>query len=138
MRGMRHFIYSCERMALAIDATEKHAFSFSNPATSRRYHLSSAVREYPCSFCWMQRSRTRFLRQDFVDRIHILLLKIRLFIFRSQAGVSNGEGGGIAAAKAIVAGEGVRGLYTGYLSNIAYAFPADAIKFLVRPPLGGL
>lgn len=50
---------------------------------------------------------------------------------RSQAGVSSTGEGGLAAAKAIVADEGVGGLYTGYTSNIAYAFPADAIKFLV-------
>lgn len=30
-----------------------------------------------------------------------------------------------------MADEGIGGLYTGYTSNIAYAFPADAIKFLV-------
>eukprot|EP00904_Undaria_pinnatifida_P002431 jgi/Undpi1/12189/HiC_scaffold_5.g01865.m1 len=54
------------------------------------------------------------------------LLKIR-----SQAGVSSGGVGGLEAAKSILGNEGVRGLYTGYSSNIAYAFPADVIKFLV-------
>lgn len=53
-------------------------------------------------------------------------------VFRSQAGVSQRPGGGIAAAKEIVSEEGVQGLYTGYASNVAYAFPADAVKFLVR------
>lgn len=51
---------------------------------------------------------------------------------RSQAGVSSGSGGGLESAKSILAEEGVKGLYTGYSSNIAYAFPTDAIKFLVR------
>lgn len=51
---------------------------------------------------------------------------------RSQAGMSSRGGGGLEGAKTILADEGVRGLYTGYSSNIAYAFPADAIKFLVR------
>lgn len=38
------------------------------------------VREYPgCSLCWLQCSRTRFLRRFLADRIHICLLKIRLF-----------------------------------------------------------
>ncbi|CAM9153203.1 unnamed protein product [Ectocarpus sp. 13 AM-2016] len=54
------------------------------------------------------------------------LLKIR-----SQAGLSGGSGAGFEGAKSILADEGLRGLYTGYSSNIAYAFPADAIKFLV-------
>ncbi|CAN0105417.1 unnamed protein product [Ectocarpus sp. 4 AP-2014] len=54
------------------------------------------------------------------------LLKIR-----SQAGLSSGSGAGFEGAKSILADEGLRGLYTGYSSNIAYAFPADAIKFLV-------
>lgn len=51
---------------------------------------------------------------------------------RSQAGQSSSSGAGLQGAKSILADEGVRGLYTGYSSNIAYAFPADAIKFLVR------
>ncbi|CAM9540625.1 unnamed protein product [Ascophyllum nodosum] len=55
---------------------------------------------------------------------------------RSQAGVSKeGDGGGLEAAKVIVAEEGVKGLYTGYGSNIVYAFPADAVKFLVYETL---
>lgn len=53
-------------------------------------------------------------------------------IDRSQAGMSEEAGGGVAAAKAVIADEGIQGLYTGYTSNVAYAFPADAIKFLVR------
>lgn len=51
---------------------------------------------------------------------------------RSQAGQSSRSGAGLQGAKSILADEGVGGLYTGYSSNIAYAFPADAIKFLVR------
>lgn len=53
------------------------------------------------------------------------------FFRRSQAGLSSGSGAGFEGAKSILADEGLRGLYTGYSSNIAYAFPADAIKFLV-------
>lgn len=60
------------------------------------------------------------------------LKKKKICFRRSQAGVSQGSGGGIAAAKEVIANEGVQGLYTGYTSNVAYAFPADAIKFLVR------
>ncbi len=44
----------------------------------------------------------------------------------------SGSGAGLQGAASILADEGVKGLYTGYSSNIAYAFPADAIKFLVR------
>lgn len=46
--------------------------------------------------------------------------------------MSSGSGAGLQGAKAILADEGIKGLYTGYSSNVAYAFPADAIKFLVR------
>ena len=35
----------------------------------------------------------------------------------------------------VLEAEGVAGLFTGYSSNIAYSFPADAIKFLVYEAL---
>ncbi|CAM9129952.1 unnamed protein product [Chrysoparadoxa australica] len=45
---------------------------------------------------------------------------------------ADGQGAqGVAETKKIMVEDGVEGLYLGYLSNIAYAFPADAIKFLV-------
>lgn len=50
--------------------------------------------------------------------------------------MSSGNGAGLQGAASILADEGVKGLYTGYSSNIAYAFPADAIKFLVRRTRG--
>ena len=37
------------------------------------------------------------------------------------------------AVKTAVADEGLTGLYRGYGSNVAYAFPTDAIKFVVSP-----
>jgi hypothetical protein len=46
-----------------------------------------------------------------------------------QAGLVEESAGAVAA---VVKEEGVGGLYTGFSSNVAYAFPADAIKFLVR------
>ncbi len=46
-----------------------------------------------------------------------------------QAGLVNGTAVAIFGA---VKEEGVAGLYSGIGSNIAYAFPADAMKFLVR------
>jgi hypothetical protein len=51
---------------------------------------------------------------------------------RRQAGVVQDENP-VRAAKHVVENAGVKGLYVGYASNIAYAFPADAIKFLVSP-----
>lgn len=56
------------------------------------------------------------------------------FTKRSQAGVSSESS--LDSAKSIVSHEGAKGLYKGYSSNIAYAFPADAIKFLVSKPGG--
>lgn len=46
-----------------------------------------------------------------------------------QAGLVNGTASAIFGA---IKEEGVAGLYSGIGSNIAYAFPADAMKFLVR------
>ncbi|CAM9210747.1 unnamed protein product, partial [Phaeothamnion confervicola] len=48
---------------------------------------------------------------------------------RQQAGV--GDPRAVAAAADVLRREGPAGLYTGYQSNLAYAVPADGIKFLV-------
>ncbi|CAN0002628.1 unnamed protein product [Discosporangium mesarthrocarpum] len=50
---------------------------------------------------------------------------------RQQAGAGERLMGSLSAARALAAGEGALGLWRGYGPNIAYAFPADAIKFLV-------
>jgi len=48
---------------------------------------------------------------------------------RRQTGLATN--GTVDALKTIYEEEGVKGLYTGYQSNILYAFPTDVIKFLV-------
>ena len=45
-----------------------------------------------------------------------------------QTGLVNNT---LAGVSTVVKEEGLTGLYTGIGSNIAYAFPTDAIKFLV-------
>ncbi|CAM9140021.1 unnamed protein product, partial [Heterosigma akashiwo] len=47
---------------------------------------------------------------------------------RRQTGL---ESGAVQALKDVYAEEGLRGVYTGYASNIAYAYPTDVIKFLL-------
>ncbi len=51
---------------------------------------------------------------------------------QQQAGLVDGT---VAAVQEAVAREGVSGLYRGFASNIAYAFPTDAIKFVVYESL---
>lgn len=51
---------------------------------------------------------------------------------QQQAGL---VGGSAAAVKEAVAREGLDGLYRGFGSNVLYAFPTDAIKFVVYEAL---
>lgn len=51
---------------------------------------------------------------------------------QQQAGL---VGGSAAAVKEAVAREGLAGLYRGFGSNVLYAFPTDAIKFVVYEAL---
>ena len=46
--------------------------------------------------------------------------------------------GTVSAIKSAVQQEGLAGLYRGYGSNIAYAFPTDAIKFVVSSQTAAL